>query len=116
MGLCCCNEIKFSAGKCQSRFPRNCNQKYWLRQAFEKVKGVFNVTGSRGTRAGKSRDNSQFMAGLRPSLTGDVTKCGYMTLLPEGCIHETEDDFVAPDYTYCKGAGSAQKSVRGKEL
>jgi pyruvate ferredoxin oxidoreductase delta subunit len=34
------------------------------------------------------------------------TKCGLcVTLCPEGCVHETNDDFVAPDYAYCKGCG-----------
>jgi pyruvate ferredoxin oxidoreductase delta subunit len=27
------------------------------------------------------------------------------TICPEGCIHEEEEGFLNPDYTYCKGCG-----------
>jgi 2-oxoacid:acceptor oxidoreductase delta subunit (pyruvate/2-ketoisovalerate family) len=39
-----------------------------------------------------------------------------MTLCPEGCIHETSDDFVAPDYSYCKGCGICAEECPGKGI
>ncbi len=45
------------------------------------------------------------------------TKCGLcMTLCPEGCVHETSDDFVAPDYAYCKGCGICAEECPGKGI
>jgi pyruvate ferredoxin oxidoreductase delta subunit len=45
------------------------------------------------------------------------TKCGLcITLCPEGCISETDDEFVVPDYTYCKGCGICAKECPGKGI
>jgi pyruvate ferredoxin oxidoreductase delta subunit len=74
-----------------------------------------------GCRAkpGKSRDNrTGSWRVFKPVFNnGKCTKCGLcMTICPEGCIHETEEGFVAPDYTYCKGCGLCAEECPGEAI
>ena len=39
-----------------------------------------------------------------------------VTLCPEGCVHETDEGFVAPDYTYCKGCGICAEECPGEAI
>jgi len=70
-------------------------------------------------RPGKSRDNKTgSWRVFKPVFDREkCTKCGLcMTLCPEGCIHETDDDFVDPDYTYCKGCGICAEECPGQGI
>jgi len=63
-----------------------------------------------GCRAkpGKSRDNKTgSWRVFKPVFDNEkCTRCGMcQTICPEGCIHETEEEFMEPDYIYCKGCG-----------
>ncbi len=65
------------------------------------------ATGCRA-RPGKSRDNKTgSWRVFKPAFDHEkCSKCGMcQTLCPEGCVHETADEFFEPDYTYCKGCG-----------
>jgi len=71
-----------------------------------------------GCRAkpGRSRDNKTgSWRVFRPSFDREkCTKCGLcITLCPEGCIHQTDDECVEPDYAYCKGCGICAKECPG---
>ena len=39
-----------------------------------------------------------------------------MTLCPEGCVHQTEEEFVEPDYAYCKGCGICAEECPGEAI
>jgi pyruvate ferredoxin oxidoreductase delta subunit len=74
-----------------------------------------------GCRAkpGKSRDNrTGSWRVFKPVFNNEkCTKCGLcMTICPEGCIHETEEGFVAPDYMYCKGCGLCAEECPGEAI
>jgi pyruvate ferredoxin oxidoreductase delta subunit len=67
-------------------------------------------------RPGKARDNKTgSWRVFKPVFDQEkCTKCGLcMTLCPEGCVHETEEGSVAPDYTYCKGCGVCAEECPG---
>jgi pyruvate ferredoxin oxidoreductase delta subunit len=74
-----------------------------------------------GCRAkpGKSRDNKTgSWRVFKPFFDHEkCTKCGLcQTICPEGCIHETEEEFVEPDYTYCKGCGLCAQECPGEAI
>ena len=74
--------------------------------------------GCRG-RPGKSRDNKTgSWRVFKPVFDREkCTMCGLcVTLCPEGCVHETEEGFVAPDYIYCKGCGICAEECPGKGI
>jgi len=59
-------------------------------------------------RPGKARDNKTgSWRVFKPEFDHEkCTKCGLCrTVCPEGCVHESEDEFFVPDYRYCKGCG-----------
>jgi pyruvate ferredoxin oxidoreductase delta subunit len=67
-------------------------------------------------RPGKSRDNrTGAWRVFKPVFDKEkCSKCGNcQTLCPEGCIHQTEEEFVEPDYTYCKGCGICAEECPG---
>jgi pyruvate ferredoxin oxidoreductase delta subunit len=70
-------------------------------------------------RPGKAHDNKTGSWRVFKPVFGKekCTRCGLcMTLCPEGCIHGTEDEFFAPDYTYCKGCGICAEECPGKGI
>jgi pyruvate ferredoxin oxidoreductase delta subunit len=74
-----------------------------------------------GCRAkpGKSRDNKTgSWRVFKPVFDREkCTKCGLcMTICPEGCIQETEEEFVNPDYAYCKGCGLCAEECPGEAI
>jgi pyruvate ferredoxin oxidoreductase delta subunit len=38
------------------------------------------------------------------------------TLCPEACIHTTEEEFVEPDYAFCKGCGICAEECPGEAI
>ncbi|OPY36479.1 MAG: Pyruvate synthase subunit PorD [Methanoregula sp. PtaU1.Bin051] len=67
-------------------------------------------------RPGKSRDNKTgSWRVFRPVFDNEkCSKCGLcQTVCPEGCIHETDEEFMEPDYTYCKGCGLCAEECPG---
>lgn len=74
-----------------------------------------------GCRAkpGKSRDNKTgSWRVFKPIFDNEkCSKCGLcMTICPEGCIYESEEEFLNPDYAYCKGCGLCAEECPGEAI
>ena len=71
------------------------------------------------SKPGKARDNKTgSWRVFKPVFDHEkCTKCGMcQTICPEGCIHETQEEFVEPDYTYCKGCGLCAEECPGEAI
>jgi pyruvate ferredoxin oxidoreductase delta subunit len=70
-------------------------------------------------RPGRARDNKTgswrvFKPVFRHQ---ECNKCGIcMTICPEGCVSETEEEYYAPDYVYCKGCGLCAEECPAEDI